>query len=208
MLMASVDYKSNDLMAVPSPLSSAKPALRDDMRAERRAFAASLHADTRKTLELQLAEVLDPLLLAATAIAGYFPMKDEISALPALDRARAMNKQVALPFFADRDSRMTFRAGDPVDPGPWGILQPAADAPILSPDLLFIPLLAIDLHGNRIGMGKGHYDRALPGLRAAGARLIGVGWPFQLVEQGITPDQWDVPLDGFASPDGFQEFAR
>ena len=195
-------------MAVPSPLSHSKTELRDAMRAERRTYAASLDADTRKTLEAQLAKAIEPLLFAAKAVAAYFPMKDEISALPALERARALGKRSALPFFADRDSRMTFREGEPVDPGPWGILQPSADAPILSPDLLLIPLLGIDTSGNRIGMGKGHYDRTLPGLRTAGARLIGVGWPFQLVAEGIAADPWDVPLDGFASPSGLQEFSR
>jgi 5-formyltetrahydrofolate cyclo-ligase len=119
-----------------------------------------------------------------------------------------MGKTGALPFFTARDSRMTFRDGDPVDPGPWGILQPDCAAPIVAPDLLLIPLLAIDRGGNRIGMGQGHYDRALPGLRAAGARLVGIGWPFQLLDEPLTPDPWDVPLDGFASPDGYLEFAR
>ena len=55
-------------------------------------------------------------------------------------------------------------------------------------------------------MGKGHYDRALPGLRDHGARLIGVGWPFQLLAEPIAPDPWDIPLDGFASPAGLVEF--
>jgi 5-formyltetrahydrofolate cyclo-ligase len=72
------------------------------------------------------------------------------------------------------------------------------------PDLLLIPLVAVDRSGNRIGMGKGHYDRALPGLRSAGARIIGIGWPFQLLEDELEPDPWDVPLDGFASPGRFR----
>jgi 5-formyltetrahydrofolate cyclo-ligase len=195
-------------MAVPSPSLLDKPALRDAMRRRRRDYAASLLPDTRKRLEAQLAEALDPLLFACTAVAAYFPMKDEVSCLPALERARAMRKVAALPFFADRDSRMTFRDGDPIDPGPWGIMQPDPDAPIVAPDLLLIPLIAIDQEGNRIGMGKGHYDRALPGLRAAGAKLVGVGWPFQLLAEPLTPDPWDIPLGGFASPDGYQEFVR
>lgn len=195
-------------MAVPSPLPNEKAQLREAMRAERRAYAASLEPETRKRLEEALAVALDPLLFQAGVIAAYFPMKDEVSALPALERAEAMGKAVALPAFADRDSRMTFRAGEPSELGPWGILQPKIAAPTVSPDLLLIPLIAVDRDGNRIGMGKGHYDRALPGLREAGAKLIGVGWPFQLLEEPLEPDSWDVPLDGFASPDGLVEFGR
>ena len=194
-------------MAVPSPLQSDKVALRAQMKAARRDYAASLSPDTRKALEQDLAKALEPLMFQAQVIAAYFPMKDEVSALPALDLARAMGKTTALPAFADRDSRMTFHAGDPVDPGPWGILQPRHESPIVSPDLLLIPLIAIDRRGNRVGMGKGHYDRALPGLRAAGARLIGVGWSFQLLAEPLQPDPWDVPLHGFASPDGLTEYS-
>ncbi len=133
-------------------------------------------------------------------------MKDEISPLLAMGRAACAHLTLTFPHFVDRDSRMTFRAGTPDEPGPWGILQPAADAAILSPDLILMPLVAVDGAGNRIGMGKGHYDQALPGLRAAGARLIGCGWDFQRIDERLAPDPWDVALDGFASPDGLEMF--
>ena len=176
------------------------------MRERRRDYAASLDAATRAALEDQLAEALDPLFATATIIAAYAPMKDEISPLPAMARANTADLRLTFPSFVDRDSRMTFRVGAPVEPGPWGILQPAADADIASPDLILMPLVAVDRAGNRVGMGKGHYDRALPGLRAAGARLIGCGWGFQRIDEALTPDPWDVALDGFASPDGLEMF--
>lgn len=183
-----------------------KKRLRADMRERRRDYAASLDSATRAALEDQLAEALNPLFAAATIVAAYAPMKDEISPLPAMARANMAHLRLTFPFFVDRDSRMTFRAGTPVDPGPWGILQPAPDAPIETPDLILMPLVAVDAAGNRIGMGKGHYDRALPGLRGAGATLIGCGWGFQRIEQCLAPDPWDVALDGFASPDGLEMF--
>ena len=187
----------------PSP---DKSDLRRAMREQRRAYAASLDRATRAALEEALAEALAPLFATASIVAFYHPMKDEISPLAAIARANCAHLTVAFPYFVDRDARMTFRTGTPVDPGPWGILQPAADAAIVSPDLILMPLVAIDSAGNRIGMGKGHYDRTLPGLRDAGARLIGVGWDFQRIDQALAPDAWDVPLDGFASPHGLEMF--
>jgi 5-formyltetrahydrofolate cyclo-ligase len=183
-----------------------KQALRASIRDRRRAYAASLDTDTRGALEAALADALASLFTTARVVAAYAPMIEEISPLGAMDRASAAGCTLAYPYFVDRDSRMTFRTGEPVEPGPWGILQPAPDAGIVSPDLILMPLIAVDDAGNRIGMGKGHYDRALPGLRAAGARLIGCGWSFQLIEQRLVPDAWDVPLDGFASPDGLELF--
>ncbi len=190
-------------MSSPSP---GKSELRSAMRQQRRDYAASLDSGTRAPLEESIADALAPLFATATIVAAYSPMKDEISPLPAMARAAWAHLRLTFPFFVDRDSRMTFRAGAPVDPGPWGILQPAPEAEILSPDLILMPLVAVDAAGHRIGMGKGHYDRALPGLRAAGARLIGCGWAFQRIDAAITPDPWDIPLDGFASPDGLEMF--
>lgn len=189
-----------------SLLISDKSVLRAAMRRQRRDYAASLDVATRGALEDQLADALAPLFLTASIVAAYAPMKDEISPLPAMARADCAHLRLAFPYFVDRDSRMTFRAGTPVDPGPWGILQPAPDAEIVVPDLILMPLVAIDPAGNRIGMGKGHYDRALPGLPGAAAALIGCGWAFQRIEHCLTPDPWDVALDGFASPAGLEMF--
>lgn len=193
-------------MQTSDKLTADKASLRAAMRERRRAYAASLATHTRASLEEKLAEAVAPLFATSAIVAAYHPMKDEISPLGAMARAAAAGLATAFPYFVDRDSRMTFRTGTPVDPGPWGILQPADDADIVTPDLILMPLVAIDRGGNRIGMGKGHYDRALPGLRQAGARLIGVGWEFQRVADALTPDPWDVPLDGFASPAGLERF--
>jgi 5-formyltetrahydrofolate cyclo-ligase len=118
-----------------------------------------------------------------------------------------MGKQTAFPAFVARDSRMTFRGGEASEPGPWGLLQPPLDQRPLVPDLVLIPLVACDSQGNRIGMGKGHYDRALAALRP-NARLVGLGWEEQLLQQSFEADLWDQPLDAFASPAGLTEFAR
>ena len=184
----------------------AKQRLRAAMREQRRDYAASLDAPTRAALEDQLAAALEPLFATATIVAAYAPMKEEISPLPAMARANWSHRRLAFPHFGERDSPMTFRIGNPVDPGPLGILQPSADGELASPDLILMPLVAIDPRGNRIGMGKGHYDRAMPGLRAAGAKLIGCGWSLQRLDHALEPDPWDVALDGFASPDGLEMF--
>ena len=60
--------------------------------------------------------------------------------------------------------------------------------------------------GTRLGRGKGHYDRALTRLKKIGARLVGVGWSLQRLADVIPADDWDIPLNGFASPDGLEWF--
>lgn len=142
-----------------------------------------------------------PHLGTANAVAGYHPMRDEIDPTLILDVIGQAERIAALPWFADRDARMIFRHGRADAPGPWGIAQPPANAPVVAPDVVLVPLVAADRACNRIGHGKGHYDRALAHMREAGpVRTIGLAWDVQIVEEAILPDPWDVPLDAIATP--------
>lgn len=192
-------------MAVPSlPLSGNKIALRRRAREQRRTFVESLEPGAREELETSLANHLEPLLVPSRQIGAYAPLYDEISPLPAV--RRAPDSSVAYPAFRDHQSTFRFLRGEPTENGPFGIMQPPLDAPEIRPELVLIPLLAIDGHGNRLGQGKGHYDRVLPDLKRAGALLIGVGWAMQKLDHPLEAEAWDVPLDGFASPQGLEMF--
>ncbi|MCM1117189.1 MAG: 5-formyltetrahydrofolate cyclo-ligase [Pseudoflavonifractor sp.] len=60
-------------------------------------------------------------------------------------------------------------------------------------ELIVVPAVAFDRRGNRVGRGKGYYDRLLAGTRAL---KVGVGYDFQLRDDGdIEPDDFDIPLD-------------
>ncbi len=185
-------------MAVPSP--SDKAQLRADALQRRRIYARALLPELRTGLEAKLVRIVLPHLLTARVVAGYHPMKDEISPYPILD-ALGEAQTAALPWFLDRDARMMFREAPASEAGPWGVLQPPADAQALAPDVVLVPLVLADRHGTRIGHGKGHYDRALSHLREAGpAFTIGIGWENQISAAPLPADPWDVPLDAIATP--------
>ena len=186
--------------AVPSP--SSKVELRAQAIARRRVYVRALSPDLRGSLEAQLAQRVLPHLSTAAVIAGYCPMKDEIDLQPILAALASMGRVTALPWFADRDALMMFRRAPAEAPGPWGVLQPPATADAVRPDVVLVPLVAADASCNRIGHGKGHYDRALANLREAGlVRTIGLAWDVQILGDLVTPDPWDIPLDAVATPD-------
>ncbi len=188
----------------PSPASAVKIALRRQARERRRAFIEKLDRQERDSLELALAGVLEPVLMNSRIIGGYCALPSEISPLPAMNAAAAKGATLAYPAFADHQSPFRFLAGDPVEPGPWACFQPSLTAPEVFPDLVLVPLVAVDAKGARLGQGKGHYDRVLARLRERGALLIGVGWEIQKLDEQIPAEPWDVPLDGFASPAGLE----
>jgi 5-formyltetrahydrofolate cyclo-ligase len=156
----------------------------------------------RTRLEQRLALHLTSVLANASVVAGYAAMGSEISPMWAMEEARAVGAVVAYPAFQNPAEPFRFLGADPTCVGPFGISQPPLHAAEVSPDVVLVPLVAIDVLGTRVGRGKGHYDRVLAPLRRKGARLIGVGWGFQLVGETVPADPWDVPLDAFASPDG------
>jgi 5-formyltetrahydrofolate cyclo-ligase len=188
------------------PLS--KEALRRAALDARKAFARTLSDAARARLEQKLAQHLTSLFAGVSVVGGYHPLGSEISPLLAMEEARAVGAIAAFPCFTNPAKPFRFVAGDPLEPGPFGILQPARRHPAVEPDLVLVPLIAVDGAGTRLGRGKGHYDRALARLKKGGARLIGVGWAMQRLTETIPGDEWDVPLHGFASPDGLELFPQ
>ena len=187
------------------PLS--KESLRRAVLDSRKAYVRTLSDAARFLLEQRLAHHLTSLCADAAVVGGYAPLGSEISPQAATEEARAVGRIVAYPAFDDPAKPFKFRAGDPLEPGPFGIMQPKRRAPVVEPDLILVPLIAIDGRGTRLGRGKGHYDRALGRLKKTRARLIGIGWTSQMLADTIPADDWDVPLDGFASPDGLIMFS-
>ncbi|QNM82927.1 5-formyltetrahydrofolate cyclo-ligase [Sphingomonas sabuli] len=185
-----------------------KDALRDAALEARKAFVRTLDDGRRARLEERLARHLTAECAAARVVAGYSPMGSEISPLLAMEEARAVGRIVAFPAFSNPAKPFKFIAADPAVPGPFGILQPKGSAPAVDPDLILVPLLAIDRTGARLGRGKGHYDRVLGRVKRSGARLIGIGWGLEMLATEIPSDPWDVQLDAFASPEGIQWFNR
>lgn len=172
-----------------------KPTLRAEMRARRRAFVEGLAADERQALLDELTRRLLALLPADGIVASYSAIGDEID--PA-GVGPALGARLALPYFEHRKAPMSFRlATGALDDGPFGIPQPGANAPHVRPDALIVPLVACDERRHRLGQGKGHYDRALAGLR--GAPAIGVAWDVQIIAH-VPTDPWDVALDHVVTP--------
>lgn len=58
-------------------------------------------------------------------------------------------------------------------------------------ELVVVPAVAYDRNGNRLGRGKGFYDRLLATTKAT---KVGVGYEFQIVDE-IPAEQHDVPMD-------------
>lgn len=134
-------------------------------------------------------------LASSDVIAGYAALTAEPDVFPILEILRDAGKTIALPAMVEGSDAMVFcrcNKGAPLARSAHGFCQPPDDAPLLVPDVIFVPVVGFDRHYNRLGHGKGHFDRALADRPTA--LKIGVAWSVQEVPE-LPVDPWDVPLD-------------
>jgi 5-formyltetrahydrofolate cyclo-ligase len=138
-----------------------------------------------------------------TIVAGYAAIRSEIDPVPLMQTLAARGARLALPAVVESDVSLMFRAwsvGAPSFLGRFGIAEPAADAPVVVPDVIIMPLAAFDRDGQRIGYGAGYYDRTIAGLHTQGLRPITVGIAAAVQEIERVPAlPHDVPLDYIAT---------
>lgn len=170
--------------------ADAKRALRRDLMARRRAFAAD--PETHKTASRSIARhVLRLLPLQdGVQVSVFWPFGDEIDTLPLLTALDALGATVCLPRLRGRDRPLAFhpwRPGDELVTHRFGLLEPSADLPELLPQILLVPLLGFDALGFRLGYGGGFYDRTLHLLRSEAPEPLAIGLAFACQEVPSIP---------------------
>lgn len=182
----------------PETLAEAdpKPALRWLFRDARRRFVAGLSATDRDTLGRDLARIAAPVVEGFAIAGSYAAIGDEIDPV-SIEHGFAA---IAFPRVTPQGLRFHRATWNQLVPGQLGIPEPRAEAPLVIPDLLLVPLLAVTATGTRLGQGKGYYDRALAELRrAAPVRTVALAWDCQIAE-ALPADPWDMPVDYVATP--------
>jgi len=192
--------------AVPSALTAvtSKSELRSKARIRRDELAAA-----SPDFAQRIATFAEDLSFAAGAVvAGYFPKSHEADPRALMAALSGRGHRLCLPAVV-AEKGLEFRAwcmGDATCRNVYGIEEPLADAPAVSPDVIFIPLLAFDRRGHRLGYGAGYYDRALEGLRA-NRNLLAVGVAYAGQEVALVPDEThDRALDMLISEAGLRRF--
>lgn len=177
------------------PDSSSKTALRVQFRQQRDDLLSSLSSRDRLLAFSVPPSPLAALMTKGKTVAGYIAMGSEADPAKLLVTAEAKGCALALPHVTSRAAPMRFlqwTSDVQLEPGPFGLLQPPADAPVAVPDVVLVPLVAFDDRMMRLGQGAGHYDRALSLLGEAIA--VGIAWSVQQAER-LPDDPWDIPLD-------------
>ena len=167
---------------------------KEEIRRRVKAQKALLSDNERKEAAKSVFAVLENSVafLLADRILMYHSLPDELSTIEFIDRwhdrkhfflprVNGVNLEV-LPY-----DRSQLKYGD------FHIEEPVGDnvEDIDNIEMIVVPAVAYDRNGNRVGRGKGYYDRLLAGSRAT---KIGVGYDFQLVND-IDTEPHDIGVD-------------
>jgi 5-formyltetrahydrofolate cyclo-ligase len=180
------------------------------LRTQCRALRDALTAEVVATANARICEHLAawPIFQAAQSIAAYMAFGNEISLMPLMKRFNS--KRWAIPrSLVKPEPRLIFH---PYDPARLvrhrvGMLEPDASLPVVKPhelDLVFVPGVAFDREGRRLGYGGGFYDRFLPKVAAS---TVGIVYAALIVEQ-VPHNAFDQSVDFLACETGLVETRR
>lgn len=135
----------------------------------------------------------------AKTILLYNALLDEVNTNQLLNDAEdQLQKTVLLPTVVGNELKLKYFNGfESLHEGPFHILEP--EGPVFqelqSIDLAIVPAMAYDSSGNRLGRGRGYYDRLLPQLNCP---LIGLCFDFQIIDT-VPTESHDIPVDYIAT---------
>jgi 5-formyltetrahydrofolate cyclo-ligase len=182
-----------------SDIKTAKLELRQKIGA----YLRDISPAVRAVESIELCERLASQMQSARAVLFFAPLPDELDVWPLLETFAAQGKLCALPFFDP--ATQAYSARQVKDParetvvGKFGVREPApacAPVPLNQFDLVLVPGVAFDRRGNRLGRGRGFYDRL---LKEASGIKCGVGYNHQLVEN-VPMEPHDAQVDFIVMP--------
>lgn len=177
--------------------------IRDEKRKIRKEILlkrASLPIEQRKLSDLVIADRIigHQWFYRADVVLGFVNYDSEISTIEILSEALRKGKKLFLPKIVD--DNMLFYCIDSLDDlveGYKGILEPKGDTEKFEYEtykeyrvLMLMPGVAFDIYGNRMGYGKGFYDRFLADKEVLQTYSIGIGYKCQQVEK-LPVDEFD-----------------
>ena len=185
-------------MTTQADTRQTKQALRQEIKKLKAQFFEANSLEQQRALaEKVLAQVeAAPEFMQAKVVLAYYSLPDELFTHAAVARW-AESKTILLPKVEGDDLTLHQYCGaESMQKGAFGIMEPAAPqfCDYQSIDLVIVPGVAFDKKCNRLGRGRGYYDKLFGNLLPANVAKIGVCYPFQIVAD-VPAEDCDVAMD-------------
>jgi 5-formyltetrahydrofolate cyclo-ligase len=185
----------------------AKVALRSRIRGILAKISPTERAEASNRATALLSQ--QPQWKQAQTVLLYAPMPEELDIWPLLPKALEDGKTVLLPrYLSQANSYVICPIAHPtkdLQVGQFGIREPAPHCEpfqISRLDFVLVPGVAFDLHGRRLGRGRGFYDQLLKGVFG---KTCGVAFDEQIVET-VPVEPHDILLNSILTPTRWVDF--
>lgn len=188
-------------MGVTDRTVEAKRELRARVRAGRAALSEDQRAADRAALTVRLSDLVHS--RGARSLSCFLPVRNEPDTRGFLDWAHEQGIEVLLPA-ARADGLLDWirPSGDGTVKGAFGIDEPLGEhlgpQAVAAVDLMLIPAAAVDRRGNRLGWGRGYFDRCLASIDQH-PPIFAVIYEDELVEH-LPAEAHDIPVTGVVTP--------
>ena len=182
-----------------------KKALRAEMMARREAIAPAERLRHAHGLAHALAAL--PQYAAARSVLATMSIGSEWDTRPFLDRAHGDGKAVVLPRVAGPAPKRLRLHSVPnlrrdLKPGVWDIPEPdpasCPEVELGAVDFAWVPALAADRSGYRLGYGAGYFDKLLAGRGSRPYCVVAL--PAQFLLEDLPHEPHDIPVDLVIAP--------
>ncbi|WP_068267010.1 5-formyltetrahydrofolate cyclo-ligase [Rubripirellula obstinata] len=184
-------------------LADQKTALRKAARAARKAAKIEIASESQ-VLESQIANRLLalPEYQSAKCVMWYIDVRDEVPTRAAIQAGLDGGKIVVVPYCVDGELELfLLRSMRDVEPGEYGILEPKVSLRQIADrrprvadiDLIVVPGVAFGIDGERLGHGKGYYDKLLSNAKPE-TMLVGLAMQCQIFDKLPMQDH-DIYMD-------------
>ncbi|WP_312614152.1 5-formyltetrahydrofolate cyclo-ligase [Oscillibacter sp.] len=186
-------------------IAEEKQGLRLKVRAQERALSPRYKEESDAAIADRVRALPD--YREAHTVFSFFGTKREINTRPILEDVLKAGKRLCLPLCTEKPGIMELRVVSSLDdlvPGVFGILEPSASCPILTPDevdFAVLPCLSCGRAGRRLGQGGGYYDRFLTAYRGSAVLLCRE----ELLHEDIPVEPHDIPVPWVVTEKGLYE---
>ena len=178
-------------------LVSQKKDLRKILTQKREKIKQNANVEFNYSVFEQLRECID--FEKIRDVASFISIRSEISTDQLNNKIIELGKNLSFPVISKNSDQLTFKivnSNNSFKLGRFNIPEPINDDKDIIPQLFFVPCLAFDLKGFRLGYGGGFYDRTFAQLKQLNLQFYSVGFAFDDQKQNILPREiFDYKLD-------------
>ncbi|WP_026338897.1 5-formyltetrahydrofolate cyclo-ligase [Fusobacterium russii] len=142
--------------------------------------------------------------IKAKSILSYMDFKNEVKTDEINNFIEKNEKNLILPRVIDKEKMIAIKNNGNFSKSPFGNIEPVGDEYLGEIDLIIVPGVAFDRYANRIGFGRGYYDRFFNVY--PNAKRIAVAFEIQVVNEKIETDIFDKKIDILITEENIYRF--